>query len=553
MSKKLFLGFLLSVTSLCNAQTYNWAYTSGGNGWDDVKSSHLGADNGLVVTGMFSNTATFGAISLTSMAYQDGFVAKYDQQGNVLWANAIRGNEQDWGYKVTTDNLNNVYVTGYFQSTALYFTPNDSIVKNVQSSRNVFLVKYNSNGVFQWVKHGSGGTTNAFITARSVVTDNQNNVIISGDYNKQIQFGASTLPNTNTANIFMVKFDQSGNVIWTKAGVSSSICWFADLATDASNNIYATGKISSPITFGATTITNNLGDDMVVGKFDANGNLLWMNVEGKSISATTTGNNLDCGSSVKLDANGNVFVGGSLIDTTYYDANLNLLVTKQFAFVAKYSNAGNQLWLKKYGNDAKDNTNAIALDANGDVYAIGNYKGQFSFGNITLPNASLTTAFVAKLSSANGSTLFAYQHGVSVSEVEGWGISVNQQNGNVYTSGIYRSSCTFGPNTINPQGVWDIFVVLLNNNVIQSTNDLTFNESIQVYPNPANQLISIFSSNELAFSNAIVTIYSIDGNRISHSRFSANHTLDISSLKSGNYILEIVNDTKRVKKLFTKK
>ncbi len=552
--KKSFLclsACLISIFSF--AQTYNWAYSSGGGGWDDVKSTHLGNDNGTVMTGMFSNTAIFGATTLTSTAYQDAFVAKYDQQGNVLWAKAISGNEQDWGYKVTTDNNNNVYVTGYFQSTALYFTPTDSIVKNVQSSRNVFLAKYNSNGVFQWAKLGSGGATNGFMTSRSVVVDNQNNIIISGDYNKQIQFGASTLPMTNSTNIFMVKFDPTGNVIWTKAGVSNSLCWFTDLATDATNNIYATGKISTAITFGATTITNYLGDDMVVGKFDASGNLLWMDVVGKSISATTTANNFDCGSSIKVDGSGNIFVGGSLIDTTYYDANLNIVYNKQFAFVAKYSNAGVQQWLKKFGNDEKDNINAIDLDANGDVYAIGIYKGVFNVGGVTLPNGASTNAFVAKLNKLNGNTIFAYQLGVSAAEVEGWGIGVNQLNGNVYTSGIYRGSCAFNANTLNPQGVWDIFVVLLNNSVIQSAKDISLDESIQLYPNPASSMLSIQSSNDLDLATSTVTIFSTDGQLMYRTNLSTQHSIDISRLKSGNYIVEIVADHKRLTKMFTKK
>lgn len=543
-------AFFISIGSF--AQTYNWTYSSGGSGWDDVKSTHLGNDNGTVMTGMFSNTATFGATTLTSTAYQDAFVAKYDQQGNVLWAKAISGNEQDWGYKVTTDNNNNVYVTGYFQSTALYFTPTDSIVKNVQSSRNVFLAKYNSNGVFQWAKLGSGGATNAYLTSRSVVTDNQNNIIISGDYNKQIQFGASTLPNTNTTNIFMVKFDPSGNVIWTKAGVSNSICWFADLATDASNNIYATGKISTAITFGATTITNNQGDDMVIGKFDASGNLLWMDVVGKSLSASTTANNLDCGSSVKVDGSGNVFVGGSLVDTTYYDANLNMLITKQFAFVAKYSNGGVQQWLKKFGNDEKDNINAIDLDANGDLYAIGMYKGVFNVGGIALPNGASTNAFVAKFNKLNGNTIFAYQLGVSAAEVEGWGIGVNQQNGNVYTSGNYRGSCAFNANTINPQGVWDIFVVLLNNSVIQSTNDIVRDFNIELFPNPATTTLSILASNDIDLYNSTIKVFSSDGKLMNKSRVLSDKLIDVSDLKAGNYWLEIVNDGKRMIKLFSK-
>jgi hypothetical protein len=241
-----------------------------------------------------------------------------------------------------------------------------------------------------------------------------------------------------------------------------------------------------------------------------------------------------------------------LVDTTYYDANLNVLVTKQFAFVAKYSNAGNQLWLKKYGNDEKDNTNAIALDANGDVYAIGNYKGQFSVGTTTLPNATSTSAFVAKLSSANGSTLFAYQHGVSMSEVEGWGISVNQQNGNVYTAGVYRGSCTFGPNTINPQGIWDIFVVLLNNSVAQGVADLNMSNPLTLFPNPSSDKVSIALASNLSLTNAKVSIYSMDARLVSSPKLYLSNLIDVSTLPAGNYVMQLSVEGSSFQKIFTK-
>jgi hypothetical protein len=206
MKLKLFIALFLLNTNIINAQTFNWAYSAGSSGWDDIKSTHLGSDNGTVATGMFTGTANFGTITLTSLAYQDAFVAKYDEFGTVLWAKAISGsNEQDWGYDVTTDNANNVLVIGYFQSTSLKFTPTDSIVKTTTSSRNGFLAKYNSSGVFQWAKVMNSGVTNGFITPHSVTTDNMNNVIIAGQYTKQVHFDALYLPNTTSANMFLAK------------------------------------------------------------------------------------------------------------------------------------------------------------------------------------------------------------------------------------------------------------------------------------------------------------------------------------------------------------
>jgi hypothetical protein len=337
-----------------NAQTYNWVNQAGGLVWDDVKCSHLGNDNGTVITGMFSGTATFGTSSLTSLAYQDAFVAKYDQTGNVLWAKAIGGaSEQDWGYKVTTDNNNNVLVTGYFQSNVLRFTPTDSLIKSSPSFRNVFVAKYSSTGTFIWAKVIGGSTTAAFITATFITTDNSNNIIVSGSYTKTIECNGTLLPATNGANIFMSKYDGNGTLIWAKAGVSSAQCWFADMTCDASNNIYATGKISKQITFGAVSSTQVSGDQLAIAKFDGNGIMQWISLYGDSLSASTSDNNFDCGSSIKVDNANNIFIGGSILDTFYLDTLTNTVVKKQFACLAKYSNAGTQTWIKQFGDNEK--------------------------------------------------------------------------------------------------------------------------------------------------------------------------------------------------------
>ena len=540
------------VSSIAKAQVYNWAYSAGGNGWDDVKSTYLGDDQATLVTGMFSNTAQFGATSLTSTAYQDAFVAKYDQQGTLLWAKAISGDEQDWGYKVTSDHNNNVYVTGYFQSSSLHFTPNDSLIKNAQSSRNVFLAKYSSSGVFQWARLGSGGNTNAYLTSRSVTTDDQNNIIISGDYNKQVEFSGNQLPASNGSNIFMVKYDPNGNVIWTKAGVSSSICWFTDLTTDGANNIYGTGKISTPITFGATTVPNHSGDDLVIAKFDGSGTLAWMQVVGNYIMSTTTSNNFDCGSGIKVDNGGNVFVGGSLLDTTYYDANLNMLIVKQFACITKYNSSGVQQWLKKFGNDEKDLITAIDLDVNGDVYAIGNYRNAFNVGGIALPASNVTAAFVAKFSSSNGNTLFAHRNGTSVDEMEGYGIGVHPISGNVYTAGNYKSTSTFSNNNLNCQGVWVIYLTLLNNNVVQGLSVVEDKDFVSVYPNPATSGLRISMANPSGQVDAQVSVYSLLGHLVYNQKWNGSDLIDISTLASGNYILEIGSGQQTHRKQFTK-
>jgi hypothetical protein len=540
---------LFTIITGTNAQTYSWAYSTGGSGWEDARSAHLGADNGMVVTGMFSNTVQFGATTLTSAAYQDVFVAKYDQLGNVLWAKAISGaTEQDWGYKITTNNTNDVFITGYFQSNVLKFTPTDSLVRNTLGFRDAFVACYSSTGVFQWAKSIKGITTNAYITAYSIATDNANNVIVSGQYTKQIEISGTVLPTAGfaQANMFMAKYDASGTLIWAKAGLSSAQCWFADMVCDASNNIYATGKISKKITFGAISSPQVSGDQLILAKFDASGNALWMQLEGDSLSASITENSFDCGTSIAIDASGNVIVGGSILDTSYIDTNNNnVLVLSQSAMVAKYTSNGVKLWMKNFGTSTSNVVNDIDLDINGDIYAIGNYKNGLNVGGVNLPVDTNIGSFVAKFNNATGATDFAYENGMCDTASTGYGIGVNLLNGNVYTAGNYRGANTF-TNTLNSAGSYDIYLTLLNNSVYPlNVAQIAKQADIKVYPNPATDLIKLHAQEGIITDETMVYIYNILGVVEYVSKMPKNKILSVTQLSKGLYNMVLITGAKR--------
>lgn len=530
--KLLTLLFIFSGT-LAMAQSNAWVQRIGGNSWDDVVSMDMGSDQKLLITGMFQNSADFGGIDLTSWAYQDGFVAKFDLSGNVLWANAINGNDQVWGVDVTTDSNNNVYVTGYFYAPTIYFTANDSIKKTEGSSSDVFLVKYSSNGDFQWAKSGAG----TYSLAKSVTCDSQNNVIISGSYNGMITFSETDAASTLTG-IYLAKYDGQGNLIWLKSGTSNSQCWFNDLISDDDNNIYATGKISQTIKFGAYTVPNIGGDDMVISKFNSSGDLMWMEVEGNDYPASTTVSNYDCGNSIALDQNGNVFVGGSLLDTI--DASGQGMTSYQFATIVKYDNNGMQLWLNKYGDNEVNIIKNIALDNNGDPLVIGNYSGEFAIGSYQLPTQSSDSrAFLAKFNSTDGNPLWASEHGTTTTgEILGVGIQINPMTNERYTTGTYRNTFSFEGNTINSIGFGDIYLTA-DQSILGIDEYHKSENNILVYPNPATSMVSLsLPASELNYADVI--IYNLSGKIVLQSTLNSQHgVIDIAALEAGNYIVKI--------------
>ena len=84
----------------------------------------------------------------------DGYLAKYDSSGNLLWANDIGGSDADKAYSTAIDDSDNIYVVGGFMSNHLRFSASDSIALTSAGNQNFFVAKYDKNGNFLWARNG---------------------------------------------------------------------------------------------------------------------------------------------------------------------------------------------------------------------------------------------------------------------------------------------------------------------------------------------------------------------------------------------------------------
>ncbi len=71
---------------------------------------------------------------------RDIYIAKYDSDGNPLWAASIGGDENDVGNALTCDAVGNVYLTGIFQSGEITFT-STTLTNSGFSTNDLFLSK----------------------------------------------------------------------------------------------------------------------------------------------------------------------------------------------------------------------------------------------------------------------------------------------------------------------------------------------------------------------------------------------------------------------------
>ena len=178
------------------------------------------------------------------------------------------------------------------------------------------------------------------------------------------------------------------------------------------------------------------------------GNLLWVKTIGSS--------NIDEGSDITIDMNGDLLISGIFEGTVDFDpgpANFNITSNGGIdAFIEKLDTNGNFIWVKTFGGNSSslayaDVPNAIATDLIGNIYTIGNFRDcdfDPSAGVFNLRSNSLDDVFVQKLDS-NGNFVWAKSFGGSIQD-SGNDILVDEF-GNIHSTGTYSDSVDFDPDT----------------------------------------------------------------------------------------------------------
>ncbi len=542
MKKIIFISIALVITYSCFSQAPNWAWerTSGGTSDDKGNSVATDASGNVYVTGNFmSPTITFGSTTLTntSAGSYDIFLVKYDNNGNVIWAKSAGGIYDDQSNGITTDINGNIYITGGFNTSITFGS-------TTLTSPGVFVVKYDSSGNVVW----ANGYASPGSYGQNLVTDSTGNLYLIGNLGFQtITFGSTTLQNANdTVNgvydIFVVKFDNNGNVVWVNRAGGEDFDFGYSIALDNSNNVYITGGYGSvAINFGSDTLVNvttTLGvgnTDVFVTKYDNNGNVLW--------ARTAGGDSNDDGFGISTDNNGNVFVTGASGCTPITFGSITLPAPGVGdIFIAKYDGNGNVIWAKGVGGPASDFSNSIKTDAVGNSYITGYFESSsLGFETDTIISNGLADVFFAKYDS-NGNVLWARNVGGTGID-RGNSITIDGSE-NIYFTGYFQSpSITFGANTFlnDNTSFQDIYTVKLG--AMTGIREENNPDNLNIFPNPfTSQTTLAFSTDQ---KNTEVRITDILGKEIRTLHFSGKELIiEKGEMERGIYFVEITDVNK---------
>ena len=311
-----------------NEGTCLWAVAMGGTAWDFGYSTSIDLNGNIYVSGEYYETASFGSgIIITSTGRRDIFLAKYSSTGVCLWAKTAGGDWVDHGNSISVDRDGNSYITGYFEDMA-YF---DTIQVSCLGQSDFFLAKYNPNGECQWVKT-TGYTLDDY--GKSVYTDLDGNCFIVGTFYETVDydFGISLVSN-GEHDIFIAKYNTDGLCEWAHSvGGTLDDAAYA-VTVDTTGNSYIAGHFGNDIDFGNNIrLSSNGGSDIMIAKYDVDGECLWASNAG--------GQGKDCAFGFCLDNQNSCIITGFYNNDATFDGNTVPGFGNDDIFIAKYSVGG---------------------------------------------------------------------------------------------------------------------------------------------------------------------------------------------------------------------
>ena len=262
----------------------------------------------------------------------EGYIAKYDNLGNLQWQRVLGGTGGDAFYGVAVDSSDNVCVCGHTSSEGA-------------GSYDTLVVKYNNSGVLQWQKRSGDQYTDRLY---SIGADSSDNLCSVGQV-------VSTTGTQGGNSVAYYVYTSSGSLTYSKAFTLPSFNQYGRGIATSGTDVYAIAHYDDQA--AATRF------EFWLAKINSSANIVWQRY------LKTTSNNVT-GAGVATDGSGNVYVAVYFVDGT------------NSTTVAKYNSSGSLQWQRKLTQTSYNITpTSIATDSDNNVYVTCNANGVGAVGN----------------------------------------------------------------------------------------------------------------------------------------------------------------------------
>lgn len=388
------LAFIFLFVNAVNGQfVYNSAFSTGNTSDDAGYSITADAGGNIYVAGNYTYWIDIdpgGATQyLTSIGGLDGYVAKINSSGGLVWAFTIGGTLDDNIFSIKTDINNNVLIAGRFRGT-VDFDPSAGVNNFISNGGDdIFIAKYNVNGNLLWANtFGGAENDEAFELAYDA---GSNNVMVTGSFKSASvdmdPNGTQVITNLSTPgfgydDIFVACYSASTAALQWVFGIGGTNSDGGHgVTTDNQGNVFVTGSFSgSNVDFdpgNGSQLLNSAGSvDAYIAKYNGSGAYQWAHRIGNAYG--------EIGYSLACDNSGNLYTGGYFnSDSVDFDpgAGTNYIHTGgvQDLFVIKLNNSGVYQWAFGVGDFNSEVAQDIAVTGTGNIFICGSFGHTVDF------------------------------------------------------------------------------------------------------------------------------------------------------------------------------
>jgi hypothetical protein len=380
------VGYDAFIARFNSAGAYQWAHSFGNGAAVSAGGAAVSLTGNVVVGGAFQGSVNLGCGVLTAVGSVDLFLASFSSSGGCIWS-------ERFGSSGQSQNMSTVAVDG--SGNALIAGQGNSVDFGGGAGTGFYLAKFDPSGIYTWSHTFPATSTQG---GPWLALDGQGNAILAGSFNTTVNFGGGTLTNSGPPDAFVAKFDPSGAYQWARQyGDDVDV---HNVATDACNNILATGNFGGVANFGtgnlagSTTAPNNY-----LAKISPSGSGVWAD----AFTGSTSGS-LGAGS-VAVGGSGEVTITSALNGMVNYGGGALSSVGTGSVAIASFDSAGRYGWAYAAGSPSTigsgpSTLKAVAASATSIVLigTFGTYQGSNLYSppgtTIVLAGRTLTAAAV---------------------------------------------------------------------------------------------------------------------------------------------------------------
>ena len=419
-----------------------WSRSFGDDGFQRSDAVAIDAAGNTVITGDFAGTVDFGAGPLTSLGTDDIFLASFDPGGELNWAQQFGDAALQRANSLASDSSGHVVLAGYFYGSVDFGGDGFTSL----GASDAYVASFDAAGTHLFSRQ-FGGVDEQIPT--SVAIDALGNIALSGFFEQTIDFGGGALTSEGDHELFVASLDADGGHLWSQGFANVRYDFGSAVCADGAGNVVFSGGFVAPVDLGGGTFTPGLDEAGFLAQFDDSGGHVWSR-------ELAMPNGFGAGLDLTVDsANAVILAGACQGSVDFGQGELSGGAQTDDVILAKFAADGTPLWSRRFGDVASSQAaSEVAADAANNIVVAGTFTGSLDFGGTPL-SANTEDVYLAKLD-ADGNHLwsrhFAGENWQSVQDLE------LSNSGAIVIAGYLNGSVDFGGGVLTSAGSGDAYV-----------------------------------------------------------------------------------------------